>query len=354
MTKNELNDCFGCLSHKKTLDEDAVRRQAPELDRDLFALNFGRHYAVDTFQKIIPSKAYRRLGSKTQAATAFVNAHIRNRLSHTGEVASVVSIIARILGLNEDLCLAIAFGHDIGHAPFGHIGEDVISDITGKDFRHRIFGVIVAQHIERQGKGLNLTQQTLEGMLNHAKDGNSLTRIENVSEEANVAMNSDKVVYTWCDVEDLFERLKIVDYGDYPEVSSLVRKFGANQQERLTLCIESLCCESAEMGYVSFEESEVAQDFAELKEHMYEVYKRTNLLNGPDILKRTYFFLSEVKVLEGIDPAIVLALMTDTDVLWLNDRTSVSLKDFQECSVYELIEHLKGRNIDFLDPDLNW
>lgn len=352
--ENELKDCFRCLLHKKTPNEAARRRQKLELDDEDLLFDFGYTFSVDAYQKIIPSKAFRRLGSKTQVLTAATSAHIRNRQSHTSDVVNIAITIARILGLNKDLCLAIAFGHDIGHAPFGHTGESFISEITGKEFRHEVFGVVIAQHIERQGKGLNLTHQVLEGILNHSRGYNNFTRIENVFEEANAVMYADKIAYIWCDIKDIFERTKILDYSDFPEIRKLVDYCGRNQRERIAFCVRSLCYESAEKGFVSFQESEAAKTFLELKNKMYKIYELANVFNGAEILERVYGFLSKAKIIEGVDPAIVLALMTDADVLSLFGKKSISLKDFRECSVAEIIGHLKDENIDFLDPDLNW
>ena len=354
MAGNELKDYLGCLSHKKTPDEAAYRRQPPEQDEDLFMLDFGDSFKADALQKIGPSKAYRRLGSKTQVLTATTNAHIRDRLSHTGDVANVATFIARVLGLNENLCLAIAYGHDIGHAPFGHAGESFISEVTGKEFRHELFGLVIAQHIERHGLGLNLTHHVLEGILNHSRGAKEVLRSRGVSEEANVVMYADKIAYVWCDINDIFQRTKILDYSDFPEIGRLAAACGKNQRERFAFCITGLCRESAEKGYVSFEGSEAAKIFSELKKNMYEIYELANLLNGIEILKRVYGFLSGAKIIKDVDPAIVLALMTDTDVLWLDGKQQVGLKDFQECSVAELIGSLRDKDIDFLDPDLNW
>lgn len=352
--ESELRDCFGCLSHKKTPDGAAYRRQAPEQDEDLFMLDFGDDFKVDALQKIAPSKAFRRMSFKTQVLTATTSAHIRNRQNHTYEVANIATSIARVLGLNESLCLAIALGHDIGHAPFGHAGEGFLSEVTGKEFRHELFGLVIAQHIERQGQGLNLTHHVLEGILNHSRGTSEISRSEGVSEEASVVMYADKIAYIWCDINDIFERTKIMGYSDFPEIGRLADACGSNQRERFAFCIKGLCHESAEKGYVSFEESEAAKIFSELKRNMYEIYELANLLNGIEILKRVYGFLSGAKIIKGVDPAIVLALMTDADVLWLNGKQQIGLKDFQECSVAELIGPLRDKDIDFLDPDLNW
>jgi dGTPase len=349
-----LEDYSGCLVHKRTRDEDARRRFPVKSDEDLFVLHFGHDYSVDALQKIAPSKAFRRLGFKTQVLTATSNAHVRNRLIHTYEVANIATTIARILGLNENLCLAIALGHDIGHAPFGHAGETFISKITGKKFRHELFGVVVAQQIERQGKGLNLTRQVLEGILNHSRGRSDPKRTEDIFEEANVVMYADKIAYVWADIADIFERTKTLDYGKFPKIKKLVESCGAKHRERTTYCIENLCYESAAAGQVSFEKSEAAKIFFNIKDQMYDVYNLVNLQNPDEVLGRVYDFLSKTELIGGADPAVVLALMTDSDVLSLFEKKGINARDFYDCSVAEIIGYLKGKKINFFDPDLDW
>ncbi len=349
-----LQECFGCLAHKKTRDEDARRRLPQFDDEDTYILNFGSPYLVDAQQKVILTKAFRRLSFKTQVMTVSSNAHVRNRVSHTYEVVSIATLIARILGLNENLCQAIALGHDIGHAPFGHAGEEFISKVAGKEFRHEVFGVVVAQKIERKGKGLNLTHQVLEGILRHSRGSGDLTVAENVSQEANAVMFADKIAYMWADINDIFVRTKLLRFQDFPELERLVNNCGKNQRERFACCLKNLCRESAEKGAVAFKDSEAAETFAEIKGWMYKIYGLVNLQNSAELLERTYAFLSKTKILEGVDPAIVLALMTDNDVLALNNKVVINAGDLYGCSVAELLPHLKGKNIDFTDPDLDW
>ncbi|MDD5145345.1 MAG: HD domain-containing protein [Candidatus Pacebacteria bacterium] len=350
----ELEKIVGCLSNKKTLDSAARRRQPIESDEDLWMMHFGNDFSIDAFGKIIVSKAFRRLDSKTQVLTANVNPHVRKRNSHTSEVVNAATTIARILGLNEKLCLAIALGHDIGHAPFGHLGETFISKITGKDFHHETFGVVIAQYIERQGKGLNLTYQVLEGIENHSRGLNALSRKESISEEANVVMCADKIAYILADINDIFDRTRILDYKKFPKIYKLAHTCGNNQRERMAFFIKNLCQESAENGCVSFVNSEAAKIFAELKDNMYEAYNLVNLQNSVEILGKIYSFLSETKLIGNVNPALVLALMTDIEVLYLYRKDYINGRDFYDCSVAEIVEHLNGKNINFTNPDLDW
>ncbi len=342
----KLKSCSGCLSHKRTPDEAARRRKPIELDEDQWMILGRNNFSLDAEGKLLPSKALRRLGAKTQVLTAIVNAHVRKRLTHTFEVAITATIIAKILGLNEDLCRAIAYGHDLGHPPFGHLGEVFISEITGKNFRHAVFGVVVAQSIERQGEGLNLSHQVQEGILNHS--GNN-----DVFAEAKTVRYADKISFTLADISDVFKRTRILDLDDFPDIEKLILECGKNQRERLVFLIEGLCQESAEKGDVSFETSERAKIFAELKKKMDKVYRLVNLQNSSEILGRVYSFLSKTELIEDVDPVIVLSLMTDDDVLHLYGKKIINARDFYDCSVAEIVPHLK-KNIDFIAPDLNW
>lgn len=351
----KLKDCFGCLADKKMRDENARRRRCDAKDEDAYILNFGSPYAVDAMQKIILSKALRRLSCKTQTISLHGNVHIRTRATHTYEVVSIATLIAVILGLNESLCQAIAFGHDIGHAPFGHVGEEFISQVTGKKFRHEIFSVVIAQFIERKGDGLNLTHQVLEGILKHSRGKSPVTISENVSEEANVVMFADKISYIWADINDIFNRTRWLNIKAFPELEKLVNLMGKNQRERVARCVKELCIESAQKSKVSFEDCDAAKLFAEIKDKMYkEIYELVDLQNVKNILQRTYDFLSGIKIIDGVDPAVVTALMTDNDILTVGNKKIINAEDFYRCSVAEMIPYLRGKNIDFTNPDLNW
>lgn len=352
----ELEKYLDCLVRKRTPDSAARRRKPSESDEDHWMMIRGNNFSVDASGKIATSKALRRLSAKTQVLTANINAHVRNRLTHTLEVANVAAVVARILGLNEDLCRAIAYGHDIGHPPFGHLGETFLTEITGKNFRHATFGVIIAQHIERQGEGLNLTHQVLEGILAHSGSSDILpgTKKTIISEEAKLVKYSDKISFTLADINDVFKRTKVLDLSNFPQIDRLLRLCGNRQRERLAFFIEGLCRESAEKGEVSFETSERAQIFAELKHNMEAVYKFANLQNSTEILGRIYSLLRKSTLIGDADPAVVLSLMTDVDVLSLYGKDCINARDFYDCSVAEITESLNSRNIDFSNPDLDW
>ena len=125
--------------------------------------------------RILHSKAFRRMKDKTQVFLAAQGDHYRTRLTHTLEVSQIARTIARALNLNEDLTEAIALGHDLGHTPFGHSGEDALNMVHSGGFRHAEQSVRVVEVLEKEGKGLNLTWEVRDGILNHRTAGKPST-----------------------------------------------------------------------------------------------------------------------------------------------------------------------------------
>jgi len=156
-------------------------------------------YMVDR-DRIIHSKSFRRLQHKTQVYIKASSDHYRTRLTHTLEVAQIAKTIGKGLGLNEDLIEAIALGHDIGHVPFAHNGEEVLNNILPGGFRHNENSIRVLTKIEKLGLGLNLSVEVLDGILNHSgfssKDGKAKTL------EGQVVRYSDKIAYVNHDIDD--------------------------------------------------------------------------------------------------------------------------------------------------------
>lgn len=183
----------------------------------------GRKFLTDKcnirteFQKdrdrIIHSTAFRRLARKTQVFISPEGDHYRTRLTHTLEVAQIARTISRALKLNEDLTEAIALGHDLGHTPFGHSGENALNKLLPTGFRHNEQSVRVVEYLEKGGKGLNLTIEVIEGILNHR------TACTPTTLEGKVVQISDKIAYITHDIEDAI-RAKILGSGDLPSYAS--------------------------------------------------------------------------------------------------------------------------------------
>ena len=146
--------------------------------------------------RIIHSKSFRRLKHKTQVFLSPGGDHYRTRLTHTLEVAQIARTIARALGLNEDLTEAIALGHDLGHTPFGHAGERALSKYTSKPFHHNEQSVRIVEKLEKNGRGLNLTWEVRDGILNHRSANKPSTL------EGDIVRISDKIAYVNHDIDD--------------------------------------------------------------------------------------------------------------------------------------------------------
>jgi dGTPase len=166
--------------------------------------------------RIIHCKAFRRLKHKTQVFIAPLGDHYVTRLTHTLEVAQIARTIARALNLNEDLTEAISLGHDLGHTPFGHVGEDVLNELYHKGFRHNEQSLRVVDLLENDGHGLNLTWEVRDGILNHSKERESIKGGgEAGTLEGEVVRISDSIAYINHDIDDAI-RAGMLAEGDLP------------------------------------------------------------------------------------------------------------------------------------------
>jgi dGTPase len=146
--------------------------------------------------RIVHCKSFRRLKHKTQVFLAPEGDHYRTRLTHTMEVAQISRTIARALRLNEDLTEAIALGHDLGHTPFGHIGESALSKFLPGEFHHNVQSLRVVEMLEYEGRGLNLTWEVRDGILNHSGEGMPATL------EGEIVRITDRIAYINHDIDD--------------------------------------------------------------------------------------------------------------------------------------------------------
>lgn len=160
--------------------------------------------------RIIHCKAFRRLKHKTQVFISPEGDHYRTRLTHTLEVSQIARTIARALGLNEDLTEAIALGHDLGHTPFGHNGEAILNKLCSYGFEHSKQSLRVVERLEKDGKGLNLTWEVRDGILNHRTSGRPATM------EGKVVQLSDKIAYINHDIDDAI-RAGVLKNDDIPK-----------------------------------------------------------------------------------------------------------------------------------------
>src|SRR4051794_35171790 len=190
--------------------------------------------------RILHSKAFRRLAHKTQVFLAPEGDHYRVRLTHTLEVVQVARTIARALRLNEDLAEAICLGHDVGHTPFGHLGEEVLSEFLGRPFRHSEQSLRILDVLEPHGseRGLNLTWEVRDGILNHTWSMPQPSTLE-----AKVARYADRIAYVNHDIDDAL-RAGVLSHGDLP--ADTRRVLGATSSERVDTMVGALVEASAE------------------------------------------------------------------------------------------------------------
>src|SRR5216110_798958 len=189
-------------------------------------------FAVDR-DRIIHSKAFRRTKHKRQVFLAPVGDHYRTRLTHILEVSQIGRSMARALRLNEDLVEAMALGHDIGHTPFGHVGEELLAKFLPDGFRHNQQSVRIVEKIEKNGAGLNLTQEVRDGILKHSgpTEGGVETAAWGIPEtpEGWVVRYADKIAYLHHDIDDAM-RAGIIAENDLPK--ELREALGPDRAER--------------------------------------------------------------------------------------------------------------------------
>lgn len=185
--------------------------------------------------RIVHSKAFRRLMHKTQVFLAPEGDHFRTRLTHTLEVSQIARTIARALGLNEDLTEAIAMGHDLGHTPFGHNGESFLDERHPGGFRHNVQSLRVVEILEssgkRKGRGMNLTFEVRDGILNHTGD------VTPVTLEGQIVKISDRIAYINHDIDDAL-RSGVIKESDLPEDCSGV--LGGDHRSRINTLVTDL------------------------------------------------------------------------------------------------------------------
>ena len=216
--------------------------------------------------RILHSRAFRRLKNKTQVFLTPKGDHYRTRMSHTLEVSQNARTIAKALRLNEDLAEAIALGHDLGHTPFGHAGEAMLNSLCEGGFQHNRQSVRIVEELEKHGKGLNLTWEVRDGILNHKMNCMPSTL------EGRIVRLSDKIAYINHDVDDAI-RAKILCEEDIPKEYQEI--LGTNVRMRLNTLIHNIITNS--MGKEDIYMSpEVEGAMKGLRQYMFK-----NLYNNP-------------------------------------------------------------------------
>ncbi|MGH2831000.1 MAG: deoxyguanosinetriphosphate triphosphohydrolase [Actinomycetota bacterium] len=246
---------YELLAPAATKSDESTGRAEPE-EPDEFRTAFERDR-----DRIVHTKAFRRLKHKTQVFLAPIGDHYRVRLTHTLEVAQVARTIARALRLNEDLTEAIALGHDLGHTPFGHVGEAVLTRLLGRPFRHAEQSLRIVDVLEAEGGGLNLTYEVRDGILGH-----TWAQPEPSTLEARCVRFADRIAYLNHDLDDAM-RDGIIGHEDVPR--RIVDALGDTHAGRINALVMSVVESSRGGPQVTMADPE-AQAMAALREFMFE------------------------------------------------------------------------------------
>ncbi len=301
-------------------------RVGPEVD-DAYRTAFQRDR-----DRILHTKAFRRLKRKTQVFLAPIGDHFRTRLTHTLEVAQISRTVSRALFLNEDLTEAIALGHDLGHTPFGHAGEAVLNEVYAPGFRHFEQSLRVVERLEkrRHGRGLNLTHEVRDGILYHSK-GKAVLQ-GRVSEgpntmEGGVVSVCDAIAYINHDIDDAISA-GVITLADLPR--DAVSVLGAHNSQRIDRMVVALIqgSQDGRLGIIP----EVLEAMNALRDYMYaEVYPceaiDREIRKSKRVLRELYFHLLEDPVSEILDadPEDTLERRTVDFVAGMTDEFALKL-----------------------------
>jgi dGTPase len=276
------------LSSQACLSAKSKGRERPEAPHPL-RTSFQRDR-----DRIIHCKSFRRLKHKTQVFLAPFGDHYRTRLTHTLEVSQIARTIARALLLNEDLTEAIALGHDLGHTPFGHAGEETLAKLLPGGFTHYEQSLRVVEKLEYEGKGLNLTYEVRDGILKHSKGRGEILDDEkkNMPDtlEGQVVRASDIIAYVNHDIDDAI-RAEVIEERDIP--SHLVKILGKWHSSRIDRMVEDVVEASLESDLKKIAMSEeIRNAVSDLRNFLFErVYFNSQ---SRDELEKTEKIITEL------------------------------------------------------------
>lgn len=262
MIREELEELEFQILHNQAAKSRQAKRDRQE-DECLYRTAFQRDR-----DRIIHSKAFRRLKHKTQVFLSPEGDHYRTRLTHTLEVSQVSRTIARALKLNEDLTEAIALGHDLGHTPFGHAGEFILRE--NGSYHHAKHSLRVVEKLENDGRGLNLTVEVKDGITKHSKGKSPLISESGMPKtlEGEIVRIADKIAYINHDLEDAI-RAGIIQDKDIPE--EITRVLGKTKSERISTAVKSVIQATIASDYTHIQmEEEVYQALYYLRDFLYE------------------------------------------------------------------------------------
>ena len=241
-------------------------RPEPEREEDVRTC-----YQRDT-DRIVHSKAFRRLMHKTQVFLNPEGDHYRTRMTHTLEVTRIAKTVTRALGLNEDLAEAIAMGHDMGHTPFGHAGEAALTECWGRPFRHNEQSLRVVDILEKDGQGLNLCNEVREGIVGHTGPVVPKTL------EGQIVRRADQIAYVNHDIDDAI-RAGILTAEDIPRDIAAI--LGENQRDRINTLVCDMIFTSREAGSICMT-PQIQKALADLRSFMFARVYRNPVAKGEE------------------------------------------------------------------------
>lgn len=277
------------LSPYATLSANSKGRDIPETPCDI------RPVFQRDRDRILHSKAFRRLKNKTQVFLTPKGDHYRTRLSHTLEVSQNARTIAKALRLNEDLVEAIALGHDLGHTPFGHAGEFVLNELCEDGFRHNEQSVRTVEKLEKNGRGLNLTWEVRDGILNHQ------SKLTPSTLEGKIVRFSDKIAYINHDIDDAI-RAQVLTEDDIP--LELKKTLGFTTKQRLNTLIHNIIMNSRERNDICMS-TEIEQAMVELRHFMFENVYKNPIAKGEEVKAKAmigqlyHYYMDHIELLPG-------------------------------------------------------
>lgn len=353
MLKNELY-----LKEYACKDRDAIHLK--EYEEDIRPAYFR------DIDRIIHSSAYTRYLDKTQVFSLVNNDNITKRIVHVSLVSKLARTIGRALSLNEDLIEAIALGHDLGHVPFGHTGERILNELSLKYdntyFNHNVQSARLLMNLENDGNGLNLTLQTLDGILCHngefvlekyrPKKKNIKTFLEEYEKcytdklqvsklvpmtlEGCVVRISDVIAYIGRDIEDAI-RLKLIKKEDIP--SSITDVLGSDNKTIVNTILLDVINNSLNKDYIRMSDN-IFKALVELKKFNYEnIYNKANSKEQVEIYRNMFSYLFEF-YLKNIND-----LSNDINVIFLNDMSDEYLKNTSDTR--KVIDYIAGMTDEF-------
>ena len=241
-------------------------RPEPEREEDVRTC-----YQRDT-DRIVHSKAFRRLMHKTQVFLNPEGDHYRTRMTHTLEVTRIAKTVTRALGLNEDLAEAIAMGHDLGHTPFGHAGEAALTECWGRPFRHNEQSLRVVDILEKDGQGLNLCNEVREGIVGHTGPVIPKTL------EGQIVRRADQIAYVNHDIDDAI-RAGILTAEDIPRDIAAI--LGENQRDRINTLVCDMIFTSREAGCICMT-PQIQKALADLRSFMFARFYHNPVAKGEE------------------------------------------------------------------------